>query len=88
MANIKSKKKHVRKTIKNTELNRKVRSRIRTLNKKFQTTINVGNKNEITTITSLYVSSLDKAAKNNIIHKNKVNRLKCNINKAIIDMVD
>lgn len=75
MANLKSSQKDIRRTIARTLRNRAVKSRIKTLSKHSATAISTGAP-DAQVKTSEYISSLDKAAKTGIIHKNKANRLK------------
>ena len=76
MANIKSKKKNIRRIAKQTAGNRHVKSTLKTLFKRVKTTVQEGNAEEIKKAVSAFVSALDKAAKRHIIHSNKANRYK------------
>ncbi|KAF0093941.1 MAG: 30S ribosomal protein S20 [Puniceicoccaceae bacterium 5H] len=69
MANLKSSKKDVRRIERRTERNRRILSRIKTLRKKVVAEPSDENK-------AAYMSALDKAAKSNVIHSNKVDREK------------
>lgn len=75
MANLKSSQKDIRRTIARTERNRAVKSRIKTLSKHATTALE-GNAADAQAKVSEYASSLDKAAKTGILHKNKANRIK------------
>lgn len=75
MANLKSSQKDIRRTIARTERNRAVKSRIKTLSKHAATALD-GKAADAEKTVGLYSSSLDKAAKTGILHKNKANRLK------------
>ena len=79
MANTKSSKKSIRKTEKLTARNKSVKSRIKTLFKKLA----ASSGNEAKAIAIDCASSLDKASKSNVIHHNKVNRLKSRLSKFI-----
>ena len=82
MANKKASIKDIRKSAKNAEANRQVRSRIRTLGKKVETLTQEGAEGAAEAVAQ-YSSALDKAAKRNIIHKNKASRLKGQSVKAL-----
>lgn len=69
MANLKSSKKDIRRIERRTERNRRVLSRLKTLRKKVVAEPTDENK-------AAYMSALDKAAKTNVIHGNKVDREK------------
>lgn len=76
MANIKSSKKDIRRIAKRTVHNRQVRSRLKSLQKKFETVSSGDDPAAVKEVASDYVSALDKAAKRNIIHPNKASRHK------------
>ena len=80
MANIKSKKKNIRKIAKQTVHNRKVRSTLKTLNKKVASAETPEAKKEAA---QEFVSALDKAAKVGIIHSNKASRNKSKVAKFL-----
>ena len=83
MPNIKSAEKRVRIIEKKTAQNRAVKSRISTFIKKFKAAIN--NK-DIEASQNAYndvVSLLDKAASDNVIHKNSANRKKAHYGKLL-----
>ncbi|MDP0501910.1 MAG: 30S ribosomal protein S20 [Verrucomicrobiota bacterium JB022] len=69
MANLKSSKKDVRRIERRTERNRRIVSRLKTLRKKVVAEPTDENR-------AAYMSALDKAAKSNVIHSNKVSREK------------
>ncbi|MEQ9825494.1 MAG: 30S ribosomal protein S20 [Puniceicoccaceae bacterium] len=78
MANIKSSKKDIRKTRTRTERNRRVKSELKTLLKKFRD----AREGEDAAVTQQaardLVSALDKAAKRKIVHPNLARRHKIN----------
>lgn len=76
MANTKSALKYIRKTEGRTLRNRQVKSRLKTLAKKVETSVAAGDKDAIIAATRLYVSALDKAAKTGLVHANKIARHK------------
>lgn len=76
MANTKSALKYIRKTEGRTLRNRQVKSRLKTLAKKVETSVAAGDKDAIIVATRLYISALDKAAKTGLVHANKIARHK------------
>ncbi|MDX2110210.1 MAG: 30S ribosomal protein S20 [Verrucomicrobiota bacterium] len=76
MANLKSSKKDIRRTISRTERNRTVKSKLKTLKKHVDGAIEAKDTAKVTATSKGFISALDKAAKVGIVHKNKVNRLK------------
>jgi small subunit ribosomal protein S20 len=77
MANLKSSQKDIRRIASRTERNRAVKSRLKTLRKKLVAEPTDENK-------STYASALDKAAKSNIVHPNKVAREKSKIARGAL----
>jgi len=76
MANTKSALKYVRKTEGRTLHNRQIKSRLKTLAKKVDAAATVGDKDALVSATRLYISALDKAGKNGLVHPNKIARHK------------
>ena len=76
MANIRSSKKDVRKSIVRTQRNRALKSRIRTFRKKVLDALEKGDATAAQTAYNEFASAADKAAKVNTIHKNAASRLK------------
>ncbi len=76
MANIKANKKSIRQTAKRAASNRIVRTRLKSVLKEFGAAPSVAKG-------SLSASSLDKAVKKGVIHRNKANRLKAAIAKKL-----
>lgn len=83
MANSKSALKRVRQTKTRTVRNRVVSSRMRTLRKNAIAAAEGGNSDEARKIFSEFSSAVDKAAKNNILHKNTAANLKSRTNAAL-----
>ncbi|MCB1158081.1 MAG: 30S ribosomal protein S20 [Leptospiraceae bacterium] len=87
MANIRSSKKDIRRTAKRRLANMQKRSTIRTFAKNILKSIKEGKLEELPSLFNKYASSLDKAAKKKLIHKNNANRNKSRmaqkINQAI-----
>ena len=76
MANTKSALKYIRKSKLRTLRNRQVKSRLKTLYKKVQTVSISENKDELVSVCREYISALDKAGKNGLIHRKKIARHK------------
>lgn len=76
MANTKSTRKSIRKTVTRTARNKSVRSQIKTLEKKLIAAREGDDKDAIKSAATDYISALDKAAKRGLVHKNKVSRKK------------
>lgn len=83
MAHTKSAQKRIRQTEVRTERNRAAKSRIRTLRKNFLTAVTSGDKTAATAAASILSSAVDKAAKSNLIHKNKAANIKSKAAKAM-----
>ena len=79
MANTKSAEKNIRKTARQTERNRIVRSRLKTLSKKAET----AEGEDGSKIAREYISALDKAAKRGIISTNKARRHKSKLSSKV-----
>jgi small subunit ribosomal protein S20 len=76
MANIKSSKKSIRQTKTRTLRNQAIKSRVRTYRKRVAAALASGNFELANKELSLFAAVADKAAKKNVIHKNKASRLK------------
>jgi small subunit ribosomal protein S20 len=76
MANIRSAAKRVRQTERRTLRNRRVLTRLRTLNKRA-----TGATAQPADVSAL-ISAIDKAAKRGMIHRNAANRRKARLNRA------
>lgn len=76
-------KKALRKSKRRYLFNRRVKDRIKRWKKKVDALIKENNKSKAVKSFSFLTKLLDKAAKRNIYHKNKVNRIKSNIQKKI-----
>jgi small subunit ribosomal protein S20 len=80
MANKASAKKALRQTKKRTALNDAKRRRVKETMKAIEKALKEGNK-DIEALVVKAQKALDKAAKNNVIHKNKASRLKSQLAK-------
>ena len=83
MANSKSALKNVRKARVRTERNRMVKSRLKTLEKKFRACLDGEDEGEARQVAVEFISGLDKAAKSSIVHPNKVSRKKSFCSNAL-----
>lgn len=81
MANTKSAIKAARKTVRLTERNRGVKTRLKTLRKRLDTLI-AGKDANSKTAAAEYVSAMDKAVKSGVVHKNAASRAKAHAAKA------
>jgi small subunit ribosomal protein S20 len=76
MANTKSALKRVRQTKRRTERNRAAKSRVKTLRRKVISAVESGDAEAIQSAMRDFTSTVDKAAKKGVIHKNKAANLK------------
>ena len=86
MANTKSALKNARKTRARTIRNRPLKSKLKTLEKKFRASVEKENAEEATETAKALSSALDKALKKNLVHRNKVARKKSDCAKAIFGL--
>lgn len=76
MANLKSSKKDIRRTLKRTEANSQKKSKIRTYAKNIVKSVKAGELDKLDGLYKDYSSLLDKAAKTNLIHAKNADRKK------------
>ena len=76
MANTRSAEKNIRKTIKRTQANNAVKSKLRTLRKKVIAAVESGDKAAAGTSLSAFAAAADKAAKTKVVHGNTASRMK------------
>ena len=74
MANHKSADKRARQNIKKAAVNTKIKSAVKTYEKKTLAAIAEGNKEEAMTAFKTFTSKMDRAAKKGVYHKNKASR--------------
>ena len=86
MANTKSAEKNARKNSARYEHNRAVKSKLKTLEKKFQSSLESKDGEQARESARVFISALDKAAKSALVHRNKVARKKASLAKAIDGM--
>lgn len=84
MANTKSAQKNNRKTIARTVRNRSRKTRLKTLAKKVQTLAESEDKEALKAAATDYVSAMDRAAKSNLVHRNKASRTKASMAKLLV----
>jgi small subunit ribosomal protein S20 len=84
MAHTKSAQKRIRQTEVRTERNRAAKGRIKTLRKKALVAIESGDKEVAQKAINILSSVVDKAAKTNLIHKNKAANIKSKTAKAAL----
>lgn len=83
MANTKSAIKAARKTERQTLRNKAVKTRLKTLHKKFEATATGDDKEAIRSAGAAYASAMDRATKSGVVHRNAAARAKSHIAKAL-----
>ena len=83
MANTKSALKYIRKTETRSLRNRQVKSRLKTLAKKVAAASASGDKEALAVAARNFISTLDKAGKNGLVHPNKIARHKTRCAKLL-----
>jgi small subunit ribosomal protein S20 len=81
MPNTKSAIKRTRSTERKQQVNRAVKSRVATLERKFKDLVKEGNKDEASSALKDVSSAYDKAAKKGVIHRNKADNKKSRLSK-------
>ncbi len=81
MPNIKSAKKRVRSNNRKKDVNTLVMSSMKTAIKKFERSVNEGNKEQAATNYNIAFQRIDKANDSGLVHKNKAARLKSRLSK-------
>ena len=82
MANTKSAIKAARKTVRLTERNRGVKTRLKTLRKRLDALITAKDEAASKTAAAEYTSAMDKAVKAGVVHKNAASRAKAHAAKV------
>lgn len=82
MANTKSAIKAARKTVRLTERNRGVKTRLKTLRKRLDT-LTAAKDAKAKDAAAEYVSAMDKAVKSGVVHKNAASRAKAHASKVL-----
>ena len=83
MPNIKSAKKRVLVIEKKTQINKAIKSALKTQIKKFLASVEAGNKEETTKVYSETVSAIDTAASKGVLHKNNAANKKAKLAKKL-----
>lgn len=83
MANTKSAIKAARKTERQTVRNKAVKTRLKTLHKKFTSAVASGDKDAIRTAGPAFASAMDRATKSGVVHRNAASRAKSHVAKAL-----
>lgn len=83
MANTKSAIKAARKTERQTVRNKGVKTRLKTLHKKFTTAVAAGDKEAVLAAGSSYASAMDRATKSGVVHRNAASRAKSHVAAAL-----
>lgn len=83
MANTKSAIKNIRKSEKRTIHNRGIKSRLKTLQRRYRESLSGDDKEAQVVAAKAFVAGLDKAVKANIIHQNAADRHKSACSKVI-----
>ncbi|WP_221030627.1 30S ribosomal protein S20 [Actomonas aquatica] len=83
MANTKSALKAARQTERNTARNKTVKTRLKTLRKKFMTAVAAGDKDVVASAGAQYASAMDRATKSGVVHRNAAARAKSHVSKAL-----
>lgn len=84
MANTKSAAKRARQTVVRTAANRRASSLVKSRLKRARGDIKGGKKEGAVSTARAFFSTVDKAVKSGRVHKNKANRLKSRLNKALV----
>ena len=80
MANVKSAKKRILTTARNTERNKTVKTKVKTLKKKADVAITAKAEDKLTAIKT-FLATVDSAVSKGVFHKNKAARLKSRMAK-------
>lgn len=83
MANTKSAIKAARKSVRLTERNRGVKTRLKTLRKRLDDLVSKKDAAGSKTAAAAYVSAMDKAVKSGVIHRNLASRAKARVSKVL-----
>lgn len=83
MANTKSAIKAARKTVRLTERNRGVKTRLKTLRKRLDDLMAKKDEAGAKTTAAAYASAMDKAVKGGVVHRNAASRAKSHAAKAL-----
>ncbi len=82
MANTKSAIKAARKTQRQTLRNKAVKTRLKTLHKRFEAAVAGADQEAVRSAGAAYASAMDRATKSGVVHRNAASRAKSHIAKA------
>jgi small subunit ribosomal protein S20 len=83
MPNTKSAERRMRSTARRWEHNRLIKSRLKTLERRYAEAVKSGKKDDATTAYRDVISAFDKAAKSGVIHRGKASRKKSRLASAL-----
>lgn len=83
MANTKSAIKAARRSVRLTLRNKAVKTRLKTLHKKFETASSGSDKAAAKSAAVAYISAMDRAVKSGVVHRNAANHAKARAAKVI-----
>jgi small subunit ribosomal protein S20 len=83
MANTKSAIKAARKNVRLHDRNQNVRTKLKTLHKKFEAATKANDAAAARTAGIAYASAMDKAVKSGVVHRNVANRAKAHVAKFV-----
>ena len=83
MANTKSAIKAARKNLRLHDRNQNVRTKLKTLHKKFETAAKANDAAGAKAAGAAYASAMDKAVKSGVVHRNAANRAKAHVAKFV-----
>lgn len=83
MANIASAAKRARQAVRKTELNRALKTKVKSIRKQVLEAVESGDKGAASTSLNLFNSAVDKAAKTNVIHSNAAARSKSKLHSKV-----
>ena len=84
MANTKSAIKAARQNVRLHDRNQQVKTRLKTLHKKFESAAKGSDAAATKTAAVAYVSAMDKAVKSGVVHRNAANRAKAHATKFVL----
>ncbi|HVU26072.1 MAG TPA: 30S ribosomal protein S20 [Opitutus sp.] len=84
MANTKSAIKAARQNVRLHDRNQQVKTKLKTLHKKFETAAKASDAAATKTAAIAYVSAMDKAVKSGVVHRNAANRAKAHAAKFVL----
>lgn len=86
MPNTKSAERRMRSSARRQQQNQSTKSRVKTLEKKYEAAVTAGNKGDASTAFRSLASALDKGAKAGVLHTNTVRRKKSRLSTRLAGM--